>query len=181
MLKEIFTKVTLSPARSVVAATLPIIAGAFHRIPMILILFMAAVFLDYLTGTIKSKYFLHEWNSKTGLLGALKKVMYFVLIGTSFLVGESIKEVGNTVGLDLSFALFIGWYTVAILLINEYTSILENLYVIMPEKVPVWLVKTLLIADDELENKINAIVCKKQECDNCNLKERCNMRKDDEV
>lgn len=60
------------------------------------------------------------------------------------------------------------------MLINELTSILENLYVIMPDNVPVWLVKILKIADNKLDNKINDIVCKNQNCDNCSIKERCN-------
>lgn len=81
---------------------------------------------------------------------------------------------GVQIGFNLGFSIYIGWYTVAVLLINELTSILENLYVIMPEKVPVWLVKILKIADDKLDHKINDIVCKNQNCDECSIKERCN-------
>lgn len=100
--------------------------------------------------------------------------MYFVLIGVAFMVGYGIKELGVQIGFDLGFSIYIGWYTVAVLLINELTSILENLYVIMPEKIPIWLVKILKIADDKLDHKINDIVCKNQNCDECSIKERCN-------
>ena len=78
---------------------------------------------------------------------------------------------GAGAGLNLEFALLIGWYVTAVMLVNEFTSILENLYVIMPEKVPVWLIKTLKIADEKIEGKINDLVCKNQNCDTCELKD----------
>ena len=161
-----------------VSAIFTAIAAALGQIPILLILFMAAVALDYLTGWIKAKYFLRDWNSKTGLQGIIKKVMYFVMIGTAFLIGWGIREMGDTVGVNLEFAMLIGWYVTAVMLINELTSILENLYVIMPEKVPVWLIKTLKIADEKLENKINDVVCKNQNCGTCTIKDRCNYKKE---
>lgn len=154
------------------------IAAAIGKIPIILILFMAAVALDYVTGWIKAKYFIKDWNSKTGLQGAIKKLMYFVMIGTAFLIGWGIREMGESVGINLEFAMLIGWYVTAVMLINEFTSILENLYVIMPEKVPMWLIKTLKIADEKLGNTINDVVCKNQNCDTCKLKDRCNLKKE---
>lgn len=172
---------TPSAAGLSVSAVFTAIAAAFGKIPVILILFMAAVLLDYLTGWIKAKYFLRDWNSKTGLQGIIKKVMYFVMIGTAFLIGWGIREMGGTVGINLDFAMLIGWYVTAVMLINEFTSILENLYVIMPEKVPVWLIKTLKIADEQLDNKINDLVCKNQNCDTCTIKDRCNYKKEPEA
>ena len=161
-------------AQATVSAIVTAAAAFFNKVPTLLILFMAAVMIDYLTGWIKAAFFLKEWNSKTGLQGIIKKAMYFVLIGVAFMVGYGIKELGTQIGFNLGFSLYIGWYTVAVMLINELTSILENLYVIMPEKVPVWLVKILKIADNTLENKINDIVCKNQNCDDCTIKDRCN-------
>ena len=153
------------------------VVAVFGKIPIILILFMAAVVIDYVTGWIKAKYFLRDWNSKTGLQGIIKKLMYFVMIGTAFLIGWGIKEMGAGAGINLDFAILIGWYVTAVMLVNEFTSILENLYVIMPEKVPVWLIKTLKVADEKIEGKINDLVCKNQNCDVCELKERCSMKK----
>lgn len=153
-------------------------AAALGKIPVILILFMAAVVIDYVTGWIKARYFLHDWNSKTGLQGIIKKLMYFVMIGTAFLIGWGIKEMGEGAGINLDFVMLIGWYVAAVMLVNEFTSILENLYVIMPEKVPVWLIKTLKIADEKIEGKINDLVCKNQNCETCDLKDRCNLKKE---
>lgn len=168
---------TPSAAGLSVSAIFTAIAAAFGKIPVILILFMAAVALDYLTGWIKAKYFLKDWNSKTGLQGIIKKLMYFVMIGTAFLIGWGIREMGGSIGINLDFAMLIGWYVTAVMLINEFTSILENLYVIMPEKAPVWLIKTLKVADKQLGDKINDLVCKNQNCDTCELSERCNLKK----
>ena len=126
----------------------------------------------------QDKVFFAGLELKTGLQGIIKKVMYFVMIGTAFLIGWGIKEMGAGAGLNLDFALLIGWYVTAVMLVNELTSILENLYVIMPEKVPVWLIKTLKIADETIEGKINDLVCKNQNCETCELKERCNLKKE---
>lgn len=160
-----------------VSAIFTAAAAALGKIPVILILFMAAAVIDYATGWVKAKYFLHEWNSKTGLQGIIKKVMYFVMIGTAFLIGWGIREMGAGAGINLDFAMLIGWYVTAVMLVNELTSILENIYVIMPEKVPVWLIKTLKIADEKIEGKINDLVCKNQDCGICELKDRCNLKK----
>jgi toxin secretion/phage lysis holin len=170
---------TTSAAGLSLSAIFTAIAAFFGKIPILLVLFMAAVVLDYITGWVKAKYFLKDWNSKTGLQGIIKKLMYFVMIGTAFLIGYGIKEIGESAGVNLEFALLIGWYVTAVMLINEFTSILENLYVIMPEKVPVWLIKTLKVADEKLDHKINDIVCKNQNCNTCELKNRCNLKKEE--
>lgn len=159
------------------SAVFTAIAAMFGKIPVILLLFMAAVLTDYVTGWAKAKYFLKDWNSKTGLQGIIKKLMYFVMIGTAFLIGWGITEIGKDAGLNLGFVILIRQYVTAVMLVNELTSILENLYVIMPEMVPVWLIKTLKIADDTIDHKINDLVCKNQNCDICELRERCNLKK----
>ncbi len=149
------------------------------RMSRLLLIFIVAVFVDYLTGWIKAAFYLHEWNSKTGLQGIVKKLMYFVAIATAFMVGYTIQVIGDACNIDLNFAMLIGWYTIVVMLVNELTSILENMYVIMPDKIPLWLIKVLDIADGSLEKKINGIVCKNQDCSKCNIKDRCSMRKDD--
>ena len=164
-----------------ISAIFTAVAAIFRKVPVVLILFIAAVLIDYVTGWIKAKYFLRDWNSKSGLQGIIKKFMYFVMVGTAFLIGWGIREIGESAGINLEFAMFIGWYVTAVLLINELTSILENFYVIMPEKVPIWLIKTLKIADETIAGKINDVVCKNQNCDVCELKDRCNMKKEMEA
>ena len=157
-----------------ISAIVALIAGKIGKIPILLLLFFVAVCIDYLTGWVKAALILREWNSKTGLKGVVKKVMYFVLIGVAFLAGNSIEQIIAQVGYNLEIGINIGWYIVAVMLINELTSIIENLYIIIPDKVPSWLVKILKIADDTLENKINDLVCKNQDCKECGIKDRCN-------
>ena len=41
--------------------------------------------VDYITGWIKAKYFLKNTSSEVGAKGAVKKVMYWVIVGISFL------------------------------------------------------------------------------------------------
>lgn len=160
-----------------ISAVCTAVAALFGKIPALLILFMVAVLIDYLTGWVKAAFFLKEWNSQTGLQGIIKKAMYFVLIAVAFLIGYGIKTIGIQINLNLDFSMYIGWYVTAVMLINEFTSILENLYVIMPEKVPGWLVKVLKITDNKLGNTINGIICKNQNCENCSIKDRCNNYK----
>lgn len=97
------------------------------------------------------------------------------------MIGYGIKTIGTQINLDLDFSIYIGWYVTAVMLINEFTSILENLYVIMPEKVPTWLVKVLKVTDNKLDNTINGIVCKNQNCETCSIKDRCNHYKTKEM
>ena len=119
-MKEFFVAMRTPDAAGLsVSAFFTAVAAALGKIPVILILFMAAVAIDYLTGWIKAKYFLRDWNSKTGLQGIIKKVMYFVMIGTAFLIGWGIKEMGAGAGLNLDFALLIGWYVTAVMLVND--------------------------------------------------------------
>ena len=153
-------------------------AAIFNRVPTLLILFMIAVVIDYVTGWLKAAFFLKEWNSKTGLQVIITQAMYFVLIGLAFLIGYGLKGMGAQIGFDLGFSLYIGWYVTAVMLINELTSILENLYVMIPNAVPTWLIKILKITDNKLDNSINDIVCKNQNCEACNIKERCNRYKE---
>ena len=77
------------------SAVFTAIAAMFGKIP------------DYVTGWAKAKYFLKDWNSKTGLQGIIKKLMYFVMIGTAFLIGWGITEIGKDAGLNLGFVILI--------------------------------------------------------------------------
>lgn len=174
-MKELFGNITGSQLS--ISAVLTAAAALFHRVPFLLLAFMGAVIIDYITGFTKAKFFTKDWNSQTGVKGIVKKVMYFALIATAFLVGYTIREIGAQTGNNLEYAMLLGWYTLAVMLLNELTSILENLYVMMPDKVPIWLIKSLKIADGTIDKKINGLVCRNQKCEACDLKDRCNERK----
>lgn len=109
---------------------------------------------DWLTGWWKSRQ-KHEESSKVGLKGAIKKLGYWVIILVAFVVADIFVAVGHDLlGVDLAFLTMIGWFTIAMLLVNEARSILENL-VEMNYKVPDFLIKGLAITEKMMKNKLN--------------------------
>lgn len=145
-------------------------------------IFIITVGIDYITGIIKSKWFLNNWNSSDGIKGIIKKLTYFILIAVAFLISYAIEQAGTYFNIDLQYATLLGWYTIVILLINELGSILENLYIIIPDKIPIWLIKGMKIANTAINDKISETVCKGQDCQTCEIKDKCQKReKGDEV
>lgn len=83
--------------------------------------------LDWLTGWTKSRK-LHRESSKAGIKGIIKKVGYWIIIFIAFLMPKLFIHLGQDMfGIDLQFLTFLGWFTLATLIINEIRSILENL------------------------------------------------------
>lgn len=118
-------------------------------------LFAAFLFLnvvDYITGWMKAKYFKKNESSKIGAKGVCKKVMYWFIIGVSFLIGIAFKEIGVIIGVNLGFMVFVGYLTLATYIINESRSIAENAYD-MNLNVPKFLIQGL----DIVEKKINEV------------------------
>lgn len=94
---------------------------------------------DWITGWWKSRQ-KHEESSKVGLKGAIKKLGYWIIILVAFVVADIFVAVGHDLlGIDLDYLTMIGWFTLAMLLVNEARSILENL-VEMGYNVPEFLV-----------------------------------------
>ena len=80
--------------------------------------------LDWLTGWYKSAR-AHEESSKAGLKGILKKCGYWVIILVAFMTPDLLIKLGrDTLGMDLSFLMMLGWITLAMLLVNEIRSML---------------------------------------------------------
>ena len=92
-------------------------------------------------------------NSNKGLLGILKKVCYWVLIGISFLISYLLMQLGSKLNINLEFIILFGWFTLACLIINESRSIIENLIEIGID-VPIFLKKGL----ETYENIINSTI-----------------------
>lgn len=105
--------------------------------------------VDWISGWMRSRM-KGESCSKIGAIGAMKKVWYWVVIGTAFFIGFSFEAMGQTVGVSLWFMDFVGWFVLANYLVNEIRSVLENL-VDMDVPVPAFLVKGLKITADKLE------------------------------
>ena len=113
--------------------------------------------LDWLTGWYNARQHKEE-SSKVGLIGIIKKLGYWAIILVAFTVSNVFVKLGSEVlELNLSFLKLIGWYTLALLMINEARSIIENL-VELGYRVPEMLVKGLavtekLVSKEESDNE----------------------------
>ena len=90
-----------------------------------LIMLFCVVMIDWLTGIAKA-WVQHQMNSRIGLLGALKKLGFFVTVGVAgvvdWLFSFGLSEVGITTKLPFLIAAIVCVW----LIINELISILEN-------------------------------------------------------
>ena len=86
---------------------------------------------------------LHQSSSDKGIKGIIKKTGYWVIICVAFMIPSLLIGLGrDLINTDLSFLTLLGWLTLAMLIVNEARSILENL-VETGYNVPDFLVKGL--------------------------------------
>ena len=111
--------------------------------------FLTLNIIDYITGVRQSRLTGND-NSAKGVRGVWKKLGYWLMVLVAFLASAIFIEIGKTIGIDLAVTAYIGWFTLASLIINELRSILEN-FVEAGDNVPSVLTKGLEVA----ENAIN--------------------------
>ena len=98
--------------------------------------------LDWLTGWNRAVT-LHQSSSDKGLKGIIKKTGYWVIICVAFMIPSLLIGLGrDMMNIDLGFLTLLGWLTLAMLIVNEARSIIENL-VETGYNVPDFLVKGL--------------------------------------
>ena len=108
--------------------------------------------LDWLTGWQRAVK-LQQSSSDKGLKGIIKKTGYWVIISVAFLIPSLLIGLGRDVlHVDLSFLTLLGWLTLAMLIVNEARSILENL-VETGYDVPDFLIKGLDVTAKLLKKK----------------------------
>lgn len=108
--------------------------------------------LDWLTGWNRSMK-LQQSSSDKGFKGILKKTGYWVIISVAFLIPSLLIGLGRDVlHIDLSFLTLLGWLTLAMLIVNEARSIIENL-VEAGYEVPEFLIKGLDVTAKLLNKK----------------------------
>lgn len=132
-----------------------VLAGIFGQYWFLFAVFLLFNVIDWLTGWYKARMLKKE-SSKIGLKGLLKKLGYWAIVIVAFSISFCMIEIGEITGVNLSFTIFLGWFVLASLMINEARSICENL-VETGYNVPVILVKGLEIYERLLE-KDNPIV-----------------------
>lgn len=91
--------------------------------------FAALNVIDYIYGLLKAKK-TGTINSSKGAFGIFKKMSYWVIIGIAFAISFIFEDFGAKIGVDLSFLRLLGWFTLSVYIINELTSIVENLIVL---------------------------------------------------
>lgn len=115
--------------------------------------FLTLNIIDYITGIRKSRLTGKE-NSAKGVKGVWKKLGYWLIVLVAFLASAIFIEIGKTLGIDLSVTAYIGWFTIASLIINELRSILEN-FVEAGDNVPAVLTKGLEVAENAINKENN--------------------------
>jgi len=112
--------------------------------------------IDYLTGTLKSRINKTESSTK-GIIGIIKKICYWILIGLSFFLSFSLAQLGLKMNINLEFIMLFGWFILSCLIINESRSIIENLIEIGIE-VPDFLKKGLEVYYSKIEKRAKDII-----------------------
>lgn len=103
--------------------------------------FLALNVVDIITGTYKART-TNAVSSAEGFRGVIKKVWYWTVIAIAFFIANSFVEMGEVIGIKLDFVILFGWLTLAMYLVNEIRSVLENLVEVGVE-VPDFMVKGL--------------------------------------
>jgi toxin secretion/phage lysis holin len=92
----------------------------------ILIMLTVVMVIDYSTGILDAKK-RGEINSKTGMWGIVKKLLYGVAVAVGMVVDWTILQVSSSLGFNIPIATFFGLLVAIWLIVNELISILENL------------------------------------------------------
>jgi toxin secretion/phage lysis holin len=92
-------------------------------VPVMVLCFV--MLLDYCTG-VHAAWVHRELNSRTGILGILKKMSYLALVAVACVIDYVLATVGSGLGLVITVQ-FVALLVVFWLIINELISILENI------------------------------------------------------
>ena len=114
-------------------------------------LFLVFNIVDWITGWMKSRLAGVE-NSNKGLNGIIKKFGYWLMIFVSFLMSTAFVGIGTVIGVDLHVTIFLGWFVLASLMVNELRSILEN-FVQAGYHPPEFLTRGLAVASEIIEKE----------------------------
>lgn len=92
----------------------------------VLVMLTVVMVIDYSTGILDAKK-CGEINSKTGMWGIVKKLLYGVAVAVGMVVDWTILQVASNLGINIPVGTFFGLLVAIWLIVNELISILENL------------------------------------------------------
>ena len=116
---EHFLEVFTDKANLLGAAVVAALGGVFGAHWQVFALFFVLNVVDFFYGWLKGKQ-TGTVNSAKGAVGVMKKVSYWVVIALAFGVAQVL----------IDFLHLIGWFTLGVYILNELTSIVENLVVL---------------------------------------------------
>lgn len=119
---------------------------------LIFFIFLVMNIIDWLTGWAKARILKKE-SSSVGAMGVIKKIASWLIVFVSFALSYAFSELGKIVGIDMSAALFLGWFVLISMIVNEIRSICENL-VECNIKVPSILITGLDVLNEKVEEAI---------------------------
>lgn len=126
---EQFFSAFTDKANLIGAAVVAALTGVFGARWQVFALFAALNVIDFFYGWLKGKQ-TGTINSAKGAVGVMKKVSYWVVIAMAFSVAQVLIDFGNEIGVSLGFLQLLGWFTLGVYILNELTSIVENLVVL---------------------------------------------------
>lgn len=104
---------------------------------------------DWITGWAKARK-RNEGSSSIGIKGIIKKTGYWLVIAIAFGCSMVFIQLGEIINIDLGFMIWVGWFTLATLIVNEIVSILENLK-LLGYKIPFVLIKGLKVSGELID------------------------------
>ncbi len=145
-----YTNIFANKYNALAGGTVAVLAAIFGTYWYVFATFLILNVVDWITGWIKAKKKKEE-SSKVGSIGAVKKLGYWAVVLVAFQIASVFVNFGkDMLGVDLSFLHLIGWWVLAMLIVNEARSILENL-VELGVNVPGILIKGLAVTEKLIE------------------------------
>ncbi|MFV0351242.1 MAG: phage holin family protein [Oscillospiraceae bacterium] len=158
--KETFSgTLSVKPAldwyNTIIGSIIAVLSAIFGQYWYLFAAFVLFNVLDWLTGWYKARK-LEQESSAVGAKGAIKKLFYWIVVAVAFVISAVFAAIGkDLLGIDLSFMLLLGWFTLAGLTVNEARSILENL-IEMGINVPKFLITGLAVTQKLIQAKADA-------------------------
>lgn len=146
--------------QATVSVALGALAAYFNVLLVPLTILIVVMIIDYATG-MTSAWKSGELESKTGLIGILKKVSYLVLVAVGGVVDYLISAGLAAANVEISITYCCGLIVCVWLIINELISILENLSE-LGTPIPPFLVKIVHRLKDSVDSKTDYDTDKKE-------------------
>lgn len=102
------------------------IAAYFNVLLVPLVVLLIVMIIDYITGMAEA-YINKTINSRIGVVGIIKKVLYFALVAVGITIDYLITSALAQIYINIEVNYCVGMIIAIWLIINELISILENL------------------------------------------------------